>query len=132
MKQILIPVSPGELIDKITVLEIKAERIADESKLAHIRPELAALRRILKQHPTLTSQIESLRQELRAVNETLWEIEDYLRIKESEQAFDSQFVELARSQYRNSDRRSEIKRRIDETFASEIAEEKSYPAYAGA
>jgi hypothetical protein len=124
-------VSPGELIDKITVLEIKAERIADESKLVHIRTELAALRRILKQHSIMTDQVEAFRQELRAVNETLWEIEDYLRIKESEEAFDDQFVELARSQYRNNDRRSEIKRRIDEISVSEIVEEKSYPAYAG-
>ena len=131
MKQILIPVSPGELIDKITVLEIKAERIADESKLVHIRTELAALRRVLKQHPIITSRIEALRQELRTVNETLWEIEDYLRIKESEEAFDDQFVELARSQYHNNDRRSEIKHQIDQIYASGIVEEKSYPAYAG-
>lgn len=129
MKQLLIPVSPGELIDRITVLEIKAERIADESKLVHIRPELAGLRRILKEKSIMSDEVEPLREQLREVNETLWEIEDYLRIKESEQAFDDQFIELARSQYRNSDRRAELKRRIDETIESEVVEEKSYPAY---
>lgn len=129
MKQILIPVSPGELIDRITVLEIKAERIADETKLVHIRPELAALRRILKQNHVTTDEVGSLRAELREVNEALWEIEDYLRIKESEQAFDEQFIDLARSEYRNRDRRAELKRRIDETFDAGLVEEKSYPAY---
>jgi hypothetical protein len=129
MQQLLIPVSPGELIDRITVLEIKAERITDKTKLVHIRPELAAMRRILKEHSIMSDDIQPLREQLREVNETLWEIEDYLRIKESEQAFDDQFIDLARSQYRNNDRRAELKRRIDEAVESDFVEEKSYPAY---
>jgi len=129
MTRILIPVSIGELIDKLTVLEIKADRIKDPAKLEHIHRELGELRRAYKTSPRADVDIDTYRGELKKVNETLWEIEDYLRIKEAEGAFDEQFIELARSQYRNSDRRAEIKRLIDEAVGSELTEEKSYPAY---
>lgn len=129
MTRILVPVSIGELIDKITVLEIKGERIADPDKLGTIRQELAELRQAWEDSPYAGSDIKALREDLRKVNETLWEIEDYLRIKEDEGAFDEQFVELARSQYRNSDRRTEIKQLIDEQVGSEFVEVKSYPSY---
>jgi hypothetical protein len=129
MTRILIPVSIGELIDKLTVLEIKADRIKDPAKLEHIHRELADLRRAYKTSPRADIDIDAYRVELKSVNETLWEIEDYLRIKEDEGAFDEQFIELARSQYRTSDRRAQIKRLIDEAASSDLTEEKSYPSY---
>ncbi len=129
MTRILIPASIGELIDKITVLEIKADRIKDPAKLKHIHEELSALRRAFKTSPCASVDIGAYRDELKKVNKTLWEIEDYLRIKEDEGSFDGQFIELARSQYRNRDRRAGIKRLIDEEADSDLTEEKSYPAY---
>jgi len=129
MTRILIPVSIGELIDRLTVLEIKADRIKDPIKLENIRRELSDLRHAYKTSPFSRADVSAYRVELKKINETLWEIEDYLRIKEGEGAFDEQFVDLARSQYRNSDRRSEIKRLIDEAAGSELTEEKSYPSY---
>lgn len=129
MTRILVPVSLGELIDRLTVLEIKADRIKDPDKLEHIHRELADLRRAYKCSPCIELDIDAYRSDLKKTNETLWEIEDYLRIKEAEEAFDEQFIELARSQYRNSDRRAAIKRLIDNVAGSEVTEEKSYPAY---
>ena len=129
MTRILIPVSIGELIDRLTVLEIKADRIKDPIKLENIRRELSDLRRAYKTSPCSGVDIDAYRTELKKVNETLWEVEDYLRIKEGEEAFDEQFIDLARSQYQNSDRRSEIKRLIDEAAGSDLTEEKSYPRY---
>ena len=118
------------LREPIRVLEIKSERIADEPKLANIRKELDELNRRWRQSPFFgVKDIDSYRNELKKVNEQLWEIEDYLRVKEDEGSFDEQFIELARSQYRNSDRRAEIKRLLDEQFQSDFVEEKSYPAY---
>jgi hypothetical protein len=129
MTQIQIPVSLGDLIDRITVLEIKAERISDESKLSHVQAELAALESCWHGSPLADIDVQSYKTELKKVNETLWEIEDYLRIKEDEASFDEQFIELARAQYKNSDRRADIKRTIDERFGSEFVDEKSYPEY---
>ena len=129
MTRILIPVSIGELIDRLTVLEIKSERIADPAKLVTIRSELSEIKEAWESSPYAGADIDAYRKELKKVNETLWEIEDYLRIKEDEGAFDEQFVELARSQYRNSDRRAEIKGLIDEQVGSEFMEVKSYPSY---
>ena len=132
MTQILIPVSLGDLIDRITVLEIKAERISDESKLGHVRAELAALESCWHGSPLADIDVQSYKTELKKVNETLWEIEDYLRVKEDEASFDEQFIELARAQYRTSDRRAEIKRPLDERFGSKFVDEKSYPDYRAA
>jgi len=132
MTWILVPVSVGELLDKLTVLEIKTERIADPVKLKNIRKELRELRRAWEASPYVGADIVSYREELRKVNETLWEIDDYLRIKESEGAFDDQFIELARSEYQNRDRRAELVRMIDQQVGSEYTVEKSYPSYSAA
>jgi len=129
MTWILVPVSVGELLDKITVLEIKNERIADPTKLKNVRKELRELRRAWEASPYRGVDIDAYRSELKKVNETLWEIEDYLRIKEDEGSFNDQFIELARSEYRNRDRRTELMHLIDEQVGSEFTVEKSYPSY---
>lgn len=132
MTWILIPVSVGELLDRLTVLEIKNERIADPSKLKNIRKELRELRRAWEASPYTGADIDSYRTELKQVNEALWEIEDYLRIKEDEESFDDQFIDLARSEYRNRDRRADLIRSIDQQVGSEYTVEKSYPRYSAA
>lgn len=118
---LLAPISVGELIDKITILEIKEERIADESKRINVEKELEALRSIeILNIPT------DLVDELREVNRSLWDIEDAIREKERMSEFDEKFVELARSVYFTNDRRSRIKRSINEISGSDLIEEKSY------
>jgi len=114
-------VSVGEVLDKITILQIKSERITDASKLANVRKELQQLTLAARgyRHPALET-------DLRAVNATLWEIEDRLREKEKRQEFDAEFIELARAVYITNDRRAEIKRRINEITGSALVEEKSY------
>ena len=118
---LLAPISVGELIDKITILEIKEERITDESKRINVEKELEALRSIeILNIPT------DLVDELREVNRSLWDIEDAIREKERMSEFDEKFVELARSVYFTNDRRSRIKRSINEISGSDLIEEKSY------
>jgi hypothetical protein len=129
MTWILVPVSVGELLDKITVLEIKNERISDPIKLKNVRNELRELRRAWEASPYTGVDIDAYRSELKKVNETLWEIEDYLRVKEDEGSFNDQFIELARSEYRNRDKRTELMHLIDEQVGSEFTVEKSYPSY---
>ncbi len=129
MSTISVPVSFGELIDKITILEIKSRRIGDETKLQHIRRELELLEGTWSEAKESHIDIAEERAALLSINETLWEIEDYIRIKESEGAFDEQFIELARSVYFRNDERAAIKRRINEKLGSEIVEEKSYAPY---
>jgi len=129
MTWILVPVSVGELLDKITVLEIKNERISDPIKLKNVRKELRELRRAWEASPYTGVDIDAYRSELKKVNETLWEIEDYLRVKEDEGSFNDQFIELARSEYRNRDKRTELMHLIDEQEGSEFTVEKSYPSY---
>jgi hypothetical protein len=129
MTWILVPVSVGELLDRLTVLELKNERIADPFKLKNIRKELREVRRAWESSPYVGADIDTYRRELRQVNETLWEIDDYLRIKEAEGSFDEQFVELARSEYQNRDRRAALIRMIDKQIGSEYTVEKSYPSY---
>jgi hypothetical protein len=119
----------GELLDKITVLEIKNERISDPIKLKNVRKELRELRRAWEASPYTGVDIDAYRSELKKVNETLWEIEDYLRVKEDEGSFNDQFIELARSEYRNRDKRTELMHLIDEQVGSEFTVEKSYPSY---
>jgi hypothetical protein len=118
---LLAPISVGELIDKITILEIKEERIADESKRVNVRHELEALR-LIETSNVPTDRID----ELREVNRALWDIEDEIREKERMSEFDERFVELARSVYFTNDRRSRIKRSINEISGSDLIEEKSY------
>jgi hypothetical protein len=124
----LVPVSWGEFYDKISILEIKAARIAEPEKLANVDRELTALLACASTQPTFP-ELADLRLHLRRVNEMLWDIEDRIREKEHEQAFDADFVELARSVYHRNDERAKIKRQINELLQSGLIEEKSYRAY---
>jgi uncharacterized protein YukE len=124
-----IDVSPGELLDKITILEIKSERIADTEKLANIRYELALYRHTFEGELQATGELTALMQALKTVNEALWDIEDEIRACEARHDFASRFIELARSVYRMNDRRASIKRQINILCGSSIIEEKSYTQY---
>ncbi|CAL8967930.1 MULTISPECIES: DUF6165 family protein [Rhodoplanes] len=127
--RIEIAVSVGELVDKVTILEIKAERIGDPAKLANVGRELAVLRGSLDGLIAAEPGIASLKGELRRVNETLWQIEDDIRDCERSKDFGPRFVTLARSVYRTNDARAALKRAIDDLVGSELVEEKSYSAY---
>jgi len=129
MSLIQTPVSYGELIDKITILEIKSRRIADPAKLANVRTELDLLNAIWAAHAASQTDIRDERARLLAVNEALWEIEDEIRLKEKAQAFDAGFVELARSVYFRNDERAAVKREINLKLGSQLVEEKSYQDY---
>lgn len=125
---IQLPISPGELLDKLTILEIKAARIQDSVKLANVRRELELVRGVTAQAIPARDDIAGLRAELAAVNEQLWSIEDELRECERAADFGPRFIELARSVYRTNDRRAAIKRDINSRLGSELVEEKSYAA----
>ena len=129
MSEISVPVSFGELLDKITILEIKSERIADAAKLVNIRRELDALNRTWSAHPAATVDITGLRAALKAVNERLWVIEDDIRLQEKAQNFGAEFIRLARSVYFENDERARIKRDINLELGSAYVEEKSYENY---
>jgi len=129
MSELLVPVSFGELLDKIAILQIKSERIEDPGKLDNVRRELSALEQAWMAHPAAGGDIGRLRAELKAVNERLWRIEDDIRLKEQAQAFDAGFIELARSVYRENDERARIKREINLALGSAYVEEKSYQDY---
>jgi hypothetical protein len=132
MSQISVPVSYGELIDKITILEIKSERIKNASKLANVRVELDLLNGTWQADSTARSDIAAERDALRRVNEALWDIEDRIRVKEKAKAFDAEFIALARSVYIRNDERAVIKRAINEKLGSTLVEEKSYEDYGAA
>lgn len=123
-----VPVSWGELIDKITILEIKSERMKDEAKRANVARELELLRARLGERAVMT-EIDRLARALREVNEALWDIEDDIRAHENAGDFGSRFVELARSVYITNDRRADLKRELNMVLGSELIEEKSYMAY---
>lgn len=129
MSEIRVPVSVGELIDKLTILEIKSERITRAGALANVRRELERLNRIWENSMLSDRDIDEARAELKTVNETLWEIEDRIREMESATDFGPEFIELARSVYIQNDRRAAIKRRINMESGSELIEEKSYADY---
>lgn len=129
MSEILVPVSFGELLDKIAILQIKSERMSDEAKLANVRKELDALDATWARHPASQIDITELRAKLKAVNERLWVIEDDIREKERAQAFDEGFIRLARSVYFENDERARIKREINLALGSAYVEEKSYANY---
>lgn len=129
MKNILIPVSPGELLDKITILEIKSERIGDPKKLANIRLELQMLRKIWSDSLTEDNVIADLHRQLKAVNAALWDIEDDIRDEEQQKCFGERFIELARSVYITNDKRALAKKNVNLHLGSEIVEEKSYKNY---
>jgi len=126
---ISVEISYGELIDKITILEIKTERIKTRSKLVNVQTELRILNSIYYHDIPLTEEIKSLKEELKRVNEQLWEIEDNIRLKEQNKEFDDEFIELARLVYITNDRRGEIKRKINECLGSYLMEEKEYTQY---
>ena len=121
--------SPGELIDKITILEIKAERIADPGKLANVHRELRSLTATRDKELTPSPELDGFTAELRRINERLWEIEDDIRDCERNGDFGERFIELARAVYRTNDRRAAAKRSINELLGSELVEEKDYAAY---
>ncbi len=126
---ILVPVSPGELIDKLTILRIKAQRIRDAAKVANVRTELDALEKTWGASPLSRIDIAADERALQAVNERLWDIEDRIRDKERARTFDAGFIELARAVYVENDERAAIKKRINLALGSKIVEEKSYAAY---
>jgi len=129
MSLIQTPVSYGELIDKITILEIKSRRITDAVKLANVRNELDLLNATWANDAASRTDISSERAHLLAVNELLWDIEDRIRLKERAQAFDAEFIELARSVYFRNDERAAFKREINLKLGSQLVEEKSYQDY---
>lgn len=130
MSQLLVPVSYGELIDKISILEIKAERIGDVARRANVVRELQALMATWQAHPASRAlAIDDLWSELRRVNGELWDIEDRIRDKEAAGLFDGEFVELARAVYFTNDVRARLKRDLNARLGSELVEEKSYASY---
>ena len=129
MQNILVPISPGELIDKITILQIKSERMTDPTKVANVRVELELLQSTWRDSPLAAHDIQSEWAQLRRINETLWDIEDKIRDKERDQRFDQEFIELARAVYITNDERAAVKRVINTKLGSRIVEEKSYSPY---
>ena len=129
MNDILVPISPGELIDKITILEIKSARMSDAAKLQNVRTELTLLQQTWQASAYSAVDIREEWQGLREVNGQLWDIEDEIRDKERDHAFDQQFIELARAVYVTNDERASIKRRINVKLGSALVEEKSYRDY---
>ena len=129
MAELLVPISPGELIDKITILEIKAQRMSDAAKLHNVRTELGLLNDTWRGSPWSATDIGEDWAGLRAVNEKLWDIEDRIRDKERQRSFDAEFVELARAVYIENDQRAAAKKRINLALGSTLVEEKSYAAY---
>ena len=129
MSEILVPVSPGEVLDKITILRIKSARIGDAAKLANVRRELELLERTWAASPYAAHDVRADTAALEAVNARLWEIEDRIREQEHAGRFDAEFVALARAVYIENDERAAIKKRINLALGSAIVEEKSYAAY---
>jgi uncharacterized protein DUF6165 len=129
MHEIKVPISPGELLDKITILRIKSLRMSDPMKLANVRLELRALEEVWNASAYAQADIGTDVEALLRVNERLWVIEDDIRDKERAQAFDAEFIRLARGVYFENDERAAIKRRINAGLGSGIIEEKSYRDY---
>jgi len=130
MSLITTPISHGELLDKITILEIKVQHIADPAKLANVRNELDMLNATWAADAAAKMDLGDARERLKAVNLKLWVIEDDIRLKEKAQSFDAQFIELARAVYFTNDVRAAIKREINVKLGSALVEEKSYQPYA--
>lgn len=126
---VTVEVSYGELIDKITILEIKADKVKDAAKLANIHNELDILNQALSDDVRASEQVRNLTNQLREVNNQLWEIEDRIRDKERSKDFDEEFIALARSVYITNDQRARIKRELNEALDSGIVEEKDYQPY---
>jgi len=129
MPELLVPISPGELVDKITILEIKSQRMTDAVKLGNVLTELEMLTSTWRGSAFAAHDIDAEWRSLRSVNERLWDIEDRIRDKEREAAFDAEFIELARAVYVTNDERAALKKRINTRLGSTLVEEKSYADY---
>ena len=129
MQEIQVPVSPGELLDKITILRIKSARMSDAAKLANVRHELKLLEQTWRTAVPAGVALATEERALEAVNTKLWDVEDQLRELEAAQRFDAGFIELARAVYINNDERAAIKKRINVALGSALTEEKSYRPY---
>ena len=129
MNDILVPISPGELLDKITILQIKAARIDDATKVANVKTELELLTDVWNKSVETDAQIEALTAELQSINEKLWVIEDDIRDEERNKCFGDRFIELARAVYVTNDERAEAKKKVNLHLNSTIVEEKSYQDY---
>jgi len=127
--EIKVPISPGELIDKITILEIKAANITDATKLANVKVELQLLQETWGASEYAKTNIDAEWKQLRDVNKQLWDIEDDIRDKERQKQFDQQFIDLARAVYIRNDERAAVKKTINTKLGSKIVEEKSYAKY---
>lgn len=126
---IQIEISVGELLDKITILQIKSERITDGEKLNNVKKELQVLQGQWELSVYIKINLDSSVDALKKVNEKLWDIEDQIRDKESQKQFDEKFIELARAVYFTNDERAKIKRNINKITGSDLVEEKSYSDY---
>ena len=129
MNEIQVPISPGELLDKITILQIKSERIDDPAKLANVNTELEMLTRVWETSVEADDRIAALTARLKSINEALWEIEDDIRDEERNKRFGERFIELARAVYVTNDERAEAKKQVNLHLNSNIVEEKSYKDY---
>ena len=127
--QLQVPVSVGEVLDKITILQIKLAHISNATKRVNIQNELNALLPLAAGDAFRTDQMQGLMAELKAVNESLWDIEDDIREKEAAKSFDTEFIRLARAVYLTNDKRAEIKKQINLVTGSALVEEKSYESY---
>lgn len=125
---ILVEIAPGELLDKISILELKLERIAEPAKLRNVLLELETLQAARDRQTPASDQLAQLSSQLKAVNGRLWDIEDAIRVCERHKDFGPRFIELARAVYRNNDERAGLKRQINELLGSRLMEEKSYAA----
>ena len=123
--QLLCPVSLGEVLDKISILRIKQQRIKDTAKLEHVNNELGALTRLIGER----AEFEPFLRELTEHNMVIWDVEDALRRKERDREFDADFIELARRAYLTNDKRFEVKNRVNAKYGSEMKEQKSYESY---
>ena len=127
--EIKVPISPGELIDKLTILEIKAANITDAGKLANVKIELDLLQETWRSSAFASANIDAEWKKLRDINKKLWDIEDDIRDKERERKFDQEFIALARAVYVTNDERAAVKKAINTKLGSKIVEEKSYAKY---
>ena len=126
---IKIQISPGELIDKFTILDIKLNRIKEKEKTQNIRKEHKILKRQIEKNLPKSKRLSALISKLKTINKTLWDIEDQIRVCERKLDFEKKFIKLARSVYQKNDLRSSYKREINKLLGSEIIEEKSYESY---
>jgi Family of unknown function (DUF6165) len=129
MAELLVPISPGELVDKITILEIKSQRMTDAAKLHNVRTELALLTDTWRASPFSATDVRAEWDALREVNGRLWDIEDRIRDRERDGDFGAEFIELARAVYVTNDERAALKKKINTRLGSTLVEEKSYADY---